>query len=198
MNTIGWFKEKLTRFCFFMKRTYIVSKATKMKWNDSMNVRHRLLFKEVLMKETGFYCPICEESLMHKSSASESGQTIRLFGVLEGFKFSVGSFFRLAKEVGVYGGQAENPELKMEKGATVHFYCPHEACRASLQAFYNHELSEVIWYDEDQTKHLVAFHNTLGKEMTFLIDPKQGELIATHGKNAAEWVERWGPFPEWR
>ena len=156
------------------------------------------LIREVVLEKQGLYCPYCEQLLTDKVSASAPGDTALFWGVLEGKHFSVGSYVRLSSKMGVYGGTFENKDVKMEKGGRLQFHCPHESCRAPLEASYNSELSEVLWFDETGNQHVVAFHNTLGKEMTFVIDPKKGKVIASHGKNAQVWLERWGPFPEWR
>jgi len=150
------------------------------------------------MEKHGFYCPHCRQQMSDHDPDSEHTDTVRFWGILTGKFFSIGSYVKLSSKINVYGGIFENEGLEVESGALVEFHCPFRDCRHPLEASYNKELSEVHWYGENGEKHVVAFHNTLGKEMTFIIDLENGELIASHGKDHQEILNRWAGYSAWR
>jgi len=137
------------------------------------------------MREKGFFCPFCRSRL-----SSEKDGTLTLLGFLSGENFSVRSIFRLSSEIGVYGGKPEYEGLDIKAGARVEFCCPRDDCGHTLRAAYDDDLAEILWSDENEAEHLVAFSRSMGRQMTFIIDTVKGELVASHGRHRSELSQR--------
>lgn len=137
----------------------------------------------------GFFCPHCEHRISDPDAA-----TIAFYGYLHGAKFRVGSNFTMSSDFGKYGAYVENEGLEIDPGAKVEFCCPHEDCRKSLTSHYNDSLAEIVWRDESEKLHHVAFSRVAGKEMTFVIDVEQGEVIAAHGRDRLELLSCWDGY----
>ena len=136
--------------------------------------------------EPGFYCPFCKAKISDEETAS-----IRFYGFVHGEHFKVGSYYRLPSKICAYGGTPENGSLELQDGAVVEFCCPQEECCRSFTAPYNQDLAQILWVDEHGEKKSVAFNRTLGKHMTFVIDPEKRQLSASVGEDREELEKAW-------
>lgn len=131
-----------------------------------------------------YLCPRCRVALYDQTS-----NKIVLTGKLRGSHFEVTGTFELNHQKDEFGGTIRDcPQVSVEKGARVDFFCPH--CGFDLSPAYDQELTELIHVDEAGAEKAFFISKISGKEMSFLISKETKEVIRSYGKDKDDYMNR--------